>query len=508
MAMIITDLLTIGTPAAPAITAPGRPPCSFETLRDQVAHAAATLRSAGLGAGDRVGIILPNGPELATAFLAVASTCGAAPLNPALTTQDLEFCLADFGVRALVLAADDQGAARQVAAAAGIPVLDVTIPAGAAAGCFEWHWSGGLAPAFVRPDTSATTADSVALILHTSGTTARPKIVPLRHRNLVASAKHICATLLLGPADCCLNVMPLFHIHGLVACLLAPLSAGGSVCCSAGFNALRFAADLDSSGATWYSAVPTMHQTIVARVSRHADEMRARGLRFIRSSSAALPPRVLHELESVFGAPVVEAYGMTEAAHQMACNPLPPGTRKPGTVGPAAGPDVAIMDDEGRLLPPGVPGEIVIKGPNVFDGYENRPEANAASFTNGWFRTGDQGVLDAEGYVAITSRLKEIINRGGEKISPREIDEVLLEHEAVRQAVAFPIPHPSLGEAVAAAVVLHDGATVTERELITFVASRLTAFKVPSLVRILDDIPRGATGKIRRLEMASLLGLT
>ena len=270
---------------------------------------------------------------------------------------------------------------------------------------------------------------------------------------------------------------------------------------------MRFVTDLVASDATWYSAVPTMHQAIVARAARNTERTLASRLRFIRSSSAALPPRVLRELESAFGVPVIEAYGMTEAAHQMASNPLPPGERKAGTVGAAAGPEVAIMDQEGCLLPAESVGEIVIRGPNVFSGYEDRPEANAASFAAGWFRTGDQGVIDQSGCVTITSRLKEIINRGGEKISPREIDEVLLEHEAVREAVAFPIPHRTLGETVGAAVVLREGATATERDILAFVADRVTAFKVPATLRILDDLPRGATGKVRRLDVARQLGL-
>ena len=503
----IAALLRTGLDTAPAILAAGRPPLAYRALRAQVARTGATLRALGIGPADRVAIILPNGPELATAFLSIASSAAAAPLNPALSRQDLEFCLRDFGVRALVLHEGDAGAAREVAERLGLSVFNVRVPASADAGCFELDT--GAAPH--RPaDADAIQPpgpDAVALILHTSGTTARPKIVPLQQRHLAASARHIREALRLSADDRCLNVMPLFHIHGLVACLLAPLSAGGSVFCSAGFNALRFAADLEAADATWYSAVPTMHQTILARANRQREKLRAGRLRFVRSSSASLPPTVLHELESLFGVPVVEAYGMTEAAHQMACNPLPPDARKPGTVGTAAGPDVAIMDERGRLLPAGSIGEIVIRGPNVFGGYENRPEANASSFTNGWFRTGDQGVIDEGGYVTITGRLKEIINRGGEKISPREIDEVLLEHEAVRQAVAFPVPHPALGETVGAAVVLHEGATATERDLITFVAGRLTAFKVPATIRILDDLPRGATGKVRRLDMAQLLGL-
>ena len=507
MALTILDLLRAGEGDAPAITAPGRTPLDYEGLLAQIDRTAGYLRGRGVGRGARVAIILPNGPELATAFLSVACCATAAPLNPALTDPELEFCLRDFGARALVVAEGASEPARAVAASLGLAVFSLRPPDGGPAGCLEFAEQSPAAGAAATLEWGPAEPDDVGLVLHTSGTTARPKIVPLKQRNLAASARHIRDTLRLGDSDRCLNVMPLFHIHGLVACLLAPLSAGGSVYCSAGFNALRFMADLAESKATWYSAVPTMHQAILARAARNPGRGRVDGLRFVRSSSAALPPRVLGELETVFGVPVVEAYGMTEAAHQMASNPLPPGARKPGTVGLAAGPDVAILDEGGALLPPGHVGEIVIRGPNVFSGYEHRPEANAAGFTGGWFRTGDAGVIDQHGYITITSRLKEIINRGGEKISPREIDEVLLEHEAVRQAVAFPIPHPTLGETVGAAVVLQEGMTVTERELLAFVAERVAAFKVPAALRILDDLPRGATGKVRRLDMARLLGL-
>jgi acyl-CoA synthetase (AMP-forming)/AMP-acid ligase II len=258
---------------------------------------------------------------------------------------------------------------------------------------------------------------------------------------------------------------------------------------------------------TWYTAVPTMHQTILARAARHAQVIRDNPLRFIRSSSSALPPQVIAELETTFNAPVVESYGMTEAAHQMASNPLPPAVRKRGSVGIAAGPEVAIMDPEGRLLQAGENGEIVIRGANVTAGYQNNPKANAEAFTNGWFRTGDQGTMDPEGYVSITGRLKEIINRGGEKISPREVDEVLMDHPAVRQVVTFAVPHDKLGEDVAAAVVLREGAAATEKELREFLGSRLAAFKVPRTILFLDEIPKGATGKLQRIGLAQKLGL-
>jgi acyl-CoA synthetase (AMP-forming)/AMP-acid ligase II len=305
--------------------------------------------------------------------------------------------------------------------------------------------------------------------------------------------------------------MPLFHIHGLIAGLLAPLSAGGSVFCTPGFNALKFFAWMQEAAPTWYTAVPTMHQVILTRAAQNRAIIAAHPLRFMRSSSSSMPPQVIEELEATFGAPLIEAYGMTEAAHQMASNPLPPAKRIRGSVGIAAGPEVAIMDAAGTLLPANSTGEIVIRGPNVTAGYENNPTANHEAFTAGdagcWFRTGDQGVMDAEGYLTITGRLKEIINRGGEKISPREVDEVLMDHAAVLQVVTFAIPHAKLGEEVGAAVVLREGQAVTEKELREFVARRLADFKVPRHIVFLAEIPKGATGKLQRIGLAQKLGL-
>ncbi|MCJ7628025.1 MAG: AMP-binding protein, partial [Longimicrobiales bacterium] len=289
--------------------------------------------------------------------------------------------------------------------------------------------------------------------------------------------------------------------------LLASFSAGASVFCTPGFNALKFFGWLKEADPTWYTAVPTMHQTILARADRNREIIDTARLRLVRSSSSSLPPQVLTQLEETFGAPVIEAYGMTEASHQMASNPLPPRARKAGTVGIAAGPEVAIMDDSGRLLSPGSLGEIVIRGPNITGGYENNPTANTTSFTEGWFRTGDQGVMDGEGYLTITGRLKEIINRGGEKISPREVDEVLMDHPAVQQVVTFAIRHDKLGEDVAAALVLREGAEATEAELRAFAAGRLAPFKVPRTLLILDEIPKGPTGKLQRIGLAAKLGL-
>jgi acyl-CoA synthetase (AMP-forming)/AMP-acid ligase II len=347
----------------------------------------------------------------------------------------------------------------------------------------------------------------VALVLHTSGTTSRPKIVPLTQRNVCASAVHVAESLSLTASDRCLNVMPLFHIHGLIAAVLASLAAGGTVVCAPGFNALKFFSWMDDARPSWYTAVPTMHQAILARADRNRDAIVRNPLRFLRSSSASLPPQVMKSLEETFGAPVIEAYGMTEAAHQMAANPLPPRARKPGSVGVAAGPEVAIMDEAGRILPAGEIGEVVIRGPNVTPGYQNNPSANAAAFTSGWFRTGDQGAFDDEGYLRLTGRLKEIINRGGEKISPREVDEVLLDHPAVAQAVTFGMPHEKLGEEVGCALVLKEGSKASEGEIREYASRRLADFKVPRRVLFLEEIPKGPTGKLQRIGLAEKLGL-
>jgi acyl-CoA synthetase (AMP-forming)/AMP-acid ligase II len=391
-----------------------------------------------------------------------------------------------------------------VAAKLGVRLID--LHAGSAAGDFTLVARDGVAGTPAAQGGPAEPGDA-SMVLHTSGTTSRPKIVPLTQRNLCASAGNIARTLQFTAADRGLNIMPLFHIHGLIAGVLAPLAAGSQVFCTPGFNALKFFGWMDEAQPTWYTAVPTMHQAIVSRASKNAEIIKRHPLRFIRSSSSSMPPQVIRELEEVFGAPLIESYGMTEATHQMASNPLPPGLRKPGAVGLAAGPEVAIMGEDGALLPRGGIGEIVIRGANVTAGYESNAKANAEAFVNGWFRTGDQGTMDDDGYISLTGRLKEIINRGGEKVSPREVDEILMDHPAVAQVVCFGMPHAKLGEEVAAAVVLREGSAATERELQDFVSQRAADFKVPKKILFMEEIPKGATGKLQRIGLAAKLGL-
>ena len=496
---VLIDLFSETDSMLPAIDAPDRSTLTHGALNEQIKVVGGELAALNIGADDRVAIVLPNGPLMASAFVCMSPWCATAPLNPAYKRDEFEFYLNDLDTKLLIVEAGSSSPVVDVAHKLGIRVVELQEREHAGA------FSLGHGPIAVENRRD----DAIALILHTSGTTSRPKMVPLTQINLAASAKNISQTLHLSSEDRCMNVMPLFHIHGLMAPVLANISAGASVYCTPGFDALRFFSWLDAAQPTWYSAVPTMHQAILARSIRNEDSVRQAQLRFIRSSSASLPPQVMNDLEKTFGAPVVEAYAMTEAAHQMCSNPLPPLERKPGFVGPSAGPEVGIMTAEGHMLEQGQEGEIVIKGPNVTSGYLANDEANATAFHPGnWFRTGDQGIMDEAGYVKVTGRLKEIINRGGEKIAPLEIDEVILDHESVAQACSFAIPHDKLGEDVAAAIVLRDGKQLDEKELRQFVSERLADFKVPRKVVFVDEIPKGATGKIQRIGLAKQLGLS
>jgi acyl-CoA synthetase (AMP-forming)/AMP-acid ligase II len=502
----IVELLRKGADGATALSTPGGQPLTFDGLRALVSDTLFTLGRYGVGAGDRVAIVLDNGPEMAAAFVSIASGATAAPLNPAYRADEFEFYMADLRARLLVVQEGKDSPAIAVAEKLGVPVARLVPEPERGAGAFHLDFPGRR-PSSIQPSRARANPDDIALVLHTSGTTSRPKIVPLAHKNVCASAYNVSASLALTASDRGMVIMPLFHIHGLIAALLAPLSAGGEVCCTPGFNALKFFGWLTEVQPTWYSGVPTMHQAILLRAANNADAIKSHRLRFIRSSSSSLPVTVISQLESLFKVPVIEAYGMTEAAHQMASNALPPKPRKPGTVGPAAGPEVRVFDTNGKPVAPGVTGEIVIRGPNVMKEYENNPKANAEAFYGDWFRTGDQGVMDADGYISITGRLKEIINRGGEKISPREVDEIIMEHPAVHQCVTFGLPHDMLGEDVAAAVVLKQGAAASDKELRQFAATRLADFKVPRKILILTEIPVGATGKLQRIGLAQTLGL-
>jgi acyl-CoA synthetase (AMP-forming)/AMP-acid ligase II len=491
----LPNLLERGSPEDLAVVVPDGVRLTYRALREQVSDAADVLAQLGLGRDDRIAMVLPNSAEAIVLFLAASAVGTAAPLNAAYKEDEFRFYLADIEARSLVVPPGAGEAARRALPAAAT-LVEASI-----------DQRGRITLTSSSPHQAARRAaapkdDDVALVLHTSGTTSRPKLVPLRQRNLFLSAENIARTYDLTPSDVALCVMPLFHIHGLMASTMATFWSGGTVVVPPKFDPLTFWPVTKANAATWYSAVPTMHQMLLMR-NRGERPMGAEKLRFIRSSSSALSPETMRRLESSFGAPVLEAYGMTEASHQMASNPLPPADRRPGTVGTGTGVRIAIMDEAGGLLASGARGEVVIQGPTVIDGYAHNPEANSKSFTDGWFRTGDQGFLDPDGYLSLVGRLKEMINRGGEKIAPREIDDVLLQHPAVGEAVAFGSPHPAWGEEVAAAVVLKS--PTTEKELIAFARERLADYKVPRRVFIVEQIPRTATGKIQRRTVAEML---
>lgn len=502
----ISNLLAGHPDEAAALGAADRPWLSYGELRRLSHRVKDELAAWGIGRTDRVAIVLPNGAEMAAAFITVAQAAITAPLNPNYRKDEFAFYLSDLGARAVILPEDYTGPALEAATELGLAVLGLHQEE--KAGDFRL---GAPATRHAAPRQSEATAEDIGLILHTSGTTSRPKIVPLSHANITASAGNIARTLALTPEDRCLNIMPLFHIHGLVAAVTASLAAGASVWCSSGFDAIRFFGWMEACRPSWYTAVPTMHQTILARATRNAETIARVPLRFIRSSSASLPPQVMVALSETFNSPVIESYGMTEAAHQMTSNPLPPRLQKPGSVGLAAGPHVRVAHETKNQLVSGT-GEVVISGPNVTPGYENNPDANEKSFFEAegrhWFRTGDLGSFDADGYLTLSGRLKEIINRGGEKVSPLEVDAVLMDHPAVQQVVTFGVPHDKLGEEVGAAIVLREGMSASETDIRSFAESRLATFKVPRRILILEEIPKGATGKLQRIGLAQKLGLT
>jgi acyl-CoA synthetase (AMP-forming)/AMP-acid ligase II len=467
---------------------------TYESLRQQVLAMADALASAGIRPGDRVAIALPNGLPAMVSFLAASIAGTAAPLNPAYPYEEFLFALSDTNARVLLCPPVGAEFARSAAADHRIPVLSV-----------EMTDKGKVQLVDAPTGASATepTGDDIALILHTSGSTGRPKRVPLRHFNLAVSSANIANSYALSEEDVSLCIMPLFHIHGLIGSTMATLLSGGTLVVPTKFNALSFWRTVRKHHVTWYSGVPTMHQLLLART--HHKPIEAASLRFIRSCSAPFSPELIHKIEEIFGVPFVEAYGMTEAAHQMTSNPLPPRHRKPGSVGVGTGLRVRIMDKQGNSLENNQCGEIAIQGANVFRGYENNPEANARAFVNGWFRTGDQGYLDQDCYLHLTGRIKDIIIRGGENIAPHEVDAILLRHPAVAAAVTFGCAHPTLGEEVAAAVVLHEPHGATESALIKHCREMLAEYKCPKKIYLVKSIPTTATGKIRRRAVASAL---
>lgn len=490
-------------PEVVALLAPDRAPTSYGRLYAQMNDALRELNAFGLGANDRIAILVPSVPEMAVGFLSISSGFASAPLNPAYRAQEFALYFSELKPKALVIQSGIESAARNVAEELSIPTIEL-YPDSKDAGLFTLK---GKRKSQIS-QTRLAEPDDIALLLPTSGTTARPKIVPLMQRNICASVDAIRQTLQLSANDRCLNIMPLFHIHGLIGALLASLASGGSVICPPGFYAPSFFDWMDQFQPTWYTAVPSMHRAILTRAVSNRSIIERRALRFIRSSSDSLPARIQSELESVFNVPVIQAYGMTEGSHQIASNPLPPQKRKADSVGLATGSQIAILNEAGSLLANGQTGEVAIRGENVTLGYLENDTANANAFTNDWLRTGDLGYLDSENYLFLVGRIKELINHGGEKISPREVEQVLESHPTIAQATAFGVPDSNIGERVAAAIVLKEGMTPTEREIREFVAARLAHFKVPRQVIYVAELPRGASGKPLRIGLAEKLGLT
>ena len=467
---------------------------TYDSLRQQVWTMANALASVGIRRGDSVAIALPNGLPALVSFLAASIAGTAVPLNPAYPYEEFHFFLGDTGARILLCPPVGAEFVRAAAADRKIPVFSVEM---------SEQGKVSLANAPTGGSASEPTADDIALVLHTSGSTGRPKRVPLRHFNLAVSSANIANTYALSGEDVSLCIMPLFHIHGLIGSVMATLLSGGTVVIPTKFNALSFWRTIREHRVTWYSGVPTMHQILLARAQQKPAA--AETLRFIRSCSAPLSSQLINKIENLFGVPFVEAYGMTEAAHQMTSNPLPPRHRKAGSVGVGTGLRISIMDKQGNHLGTNQRGEVAIQGANVFRGYENNPEANARAFVNGWFRTGDEGLLDTDCYLHLTGRIKDIIIRGGENIAPHEVDEILLRHPAVSAAVTFGCAHPTLGEEVAAAVVLHEPRAATESVLIKHCRESLAEYKCPTKIYLVESIPTTATGKIRRRAVAAAL---
>lgn len=490
-----------------AIVVPSRPQAhtvTYQQLDKDILELQAKFAELGIRKGDAVSIAIPNTYEFIVAFLAAAyQRAIAAPLNPAYKQDEFEFYIDDLSSS---LALVPRGhyekdspavrAARKYQAAIAECWLDGTKVV------LDVKEKGKLGK--VGPE-KVLTADpeDVALVLHTSGTTGRPKAVPLTHRNLTKTMKNVQDTYELTPSDRTMLVMPLFHVHGLLAAFLAVLRSGGSAVVPAGFSASTFWRDFVEHKANWYTAVPTMHQILL----KNKMPSPMPDIRFIRSCSSPLSPKTFHELEKACNAPVLEAYAMTEASHQMTSNPLPhKGQRKPGSVGVGQGVEVKILNESGEELQQGKEGEVCIRGENVTKGYLNNEKANEESFTKGgFFRTGDQGKIDQDGYVILTGRIKELINRGGEKISPIELDNIITSNPNIGEATSFAIPSEIYGQEVGVAIVPKSGHEISEQEVISWVAGKAASFKKPKRVWILKEIPKTATGKIQRRKVADAM---
>ncbi|MFN7999024.1 MAG: AMP-binding protein [Bryobacteraceae bacterium] len=485
-ALAVREILSNGfggspAPDAPAIVFRGREPLTYADLKRRVETIRAELLDAGIRPGGVVAVALPVGPDFISTFLAAASIGAFAPLDPAFTEAECRSHLGRLGAQALI--SEDGTPAANSAGALGIRLLVPRGPVGVSP----------LSRCHSKVPTGRST--DAALLLLTSATTGSPKLVPLTWENLRAMTLHDARALQLNAGDRFLSLAPLYHLHGLSA-MLTQLLCGGTVLSTSGFDSAGFLDLLAEFRPTWFSSSPTLHRAVLALAREHPGAFRSSALRFIRSTGAGLEPKLIVELEEATGVPVLEGYGMTETGG-IARSTLK--ARKPGSVGRSSGLEIAIVDPGGIPVSPGCEGEIVVRGPSVASGYI---DDGSDSFRDGWFHTGDLGRLDEDGFLFLSGRIKEMINRGGKKVAPNEVESVLAAHPAVAEAAAFAVPHRTLGEDVAAAVVLNPGETLTEIELRRFAAMHLAAFKRPRRIAFVDRIPRSATGKPKRSLLA------
>jgi acyl-CoA synthetase (AMP-forming)/AMP-acid ligase II/thioesterase domain-containing protein/acyl carrier protein len=490
------------TPDAPALVAKDRLPLSYGALLELADQFRRTLNNHGLGRNDRIAIVHSGGAEMAATIVGVWSCAAAVPMNQAYTVGEFAIYFRDLRVDALLVDATLDTPARQAAQQLGLPVLEVVQGDRRFAGMVT------LRQGTERPVKHAGDAqlEDLATVLTTSGTTTHSKVVPIHQRELWWKLANAVHSLELTPEDRCLNLMPLFHGHGITSGLGINLWSGGSTIMLERFDIDTFTDYIQALEPTWYTGAFTFHHQILAHAERLNAVVATSKLRFARSGSGPLGAHIGKEIEEKLGIPVLQAYSATETG-LIASNPRPPRRQKHGSVGLPASDGVAIMEPDGGLLPVGQRGEVVVSGDHVFKGYENDPAANAAAFNGDWFRTGDEGMLDEDGFLFLTGRIKETINRGGEKITPSEVEGALVKHPDVLSATVFPIPHGTLGEEVAAAVVLENGAVLSDELLSQFLKKRLTGFKVPRRIVFVDSIPKGPSGKIQRRYLATALGL-
>lgn len=479
---------------APALEATDGTAITYAALHDRSRRIAADLNAVAPPTIDRprVAIVLPNGSDMAVALLGTCLAGVALPFNPAYTAAEFDSYFRETAVDLLLTVENNDESAFAAAKRLNLPVAYLSATA------------EGLVGANSTAAPPAPEADDLALVLLTSGSTGRAKAVPLTHRNICTSAAEVCQSIDLGPDDRCLSMWEQYHIGGLVDLLLAPLASGGTVLCTSGFDAFAFFGICQDWRPTWFQGVPTTLNELAVQAARRSAPSRSNTLRLIRSVAAALQPRLMTELETVFGIPVIQTFGMTEAGPLISSTRLPPAVRKPGSTGQSCGTEIKVVGPDDQPCATGIEGDLAIRGDNVFQGYENDPDANAAQFRDGWFYTGDIGYLDAEGDLFLTGRTKQLVNRGGEKINPQEVEDALVSMTAVAEATAFAIQHPTLGEDIAAAVVVREADTLHEARIRTYLTKRLAAFKVPQRILFLERLPRNPVGKVDRLALSAL----